>query len=120
MPRCNPNIIFGIEANGTDKIPELHSFDKFSIAAINNEAVLLAVAQPHIASPWIDRDAVHHGEFSRSPAVTIPLIDEPSVLVEMDYACAATIVRGRQTDVVRTFVRVTFAYECIAIGRKCN
>src|SRR5579872_4934205 len=98
-----------VDKEGANKIPHLDGFDEFAISVIDDDPILLAVANINVAVVGIDGQAMHHAEVSRSGAVAKPLLDEFAVLIEAQDACRTTLVSRRFIGVIGALVGVTHA-----------
>src|SRR2546427_257263 len=101
---------------GANEVSHLHRSEELAVATIDDDTVLLAVADPDIAVCGINGEPMNRIEFSLSDTVAIPLIDEFAGLIEMDDARGANVVgRIARIGVVGALVRVTLADIDIAI-----
>jgi hypothetical protein len=61
----------------------LNRLDEFAVSGIDDDAVLLAVADVHVAVIGIDGDPMDHTEVSLPGVVAKPFLDEFAVLIEV-------------------------------------
>src|SRR2546422_486736 len=76
------------------------------------------VAGVHVAVVGVDCNPVHHAEVALAGMVAEPLVDELSVLVQMEYARGADLVRRRSIGVVGTLVRVSLGDVDVPVRRE--
>src|SRR2546425_3385821 len=72
----HPWIAVRVKMEGANEVSRLHRFKELAIAAIDDDAILLAVADPDIAVRRINGEPMDRVEFSLSDTVSVPLIDE--------------------------------------------
>ena len=91
----HPRIAVRVEADRADQISHLQGLEKVSILRINDDAILLSIADPDIAVGGIHRDAMGHAEFALPDAVAKPLIDEFAIFVQLQNTGRTDHIRGR-------------------------
>src|SRR3984893_8365387 len=96
-----------IKIEGANEVSHLNRFDELAVCVIDDDAIFLPVANPHVAVLGIHCRSVGLGEFSLSDIVAVPLIYEFAVLIEVYYARGAYIVGWREIDVIGALVRMT-------------
>src|SRR5579862_6965137 len=98
-----------VKMQRANEVPHLDGPDKMAVCGIDDDPKVLAVADPNVAGYRIHRRPMGAVEFPRSAIVTIPLIDEIAILIEVQYARDADLVGGIvRRNVVGALVPVTF------------
>ena len=106
----------GVEIKRAHQVSHLHRPEEFSVAAVDDDAIFLAVANPDIAVCRIDGEPMGRAEFSLAHLVAVPLIDELAVLVDTDDPRGADIVGGIiGIGIVWTLVGVTLPDVYVAV-----
>ena len=88
----HPRLAVRVEIQRAHQISHLHRLEELAVAGIDDDPILLAVADPDIAVVGIDGEPVGRAEFSLPDLVAVPLIDELAVLVEVDDPRRADVV----------------------------
>src|SRR5678815_5636297 len=86
LARRHPGIALMVEVQGADQVAHLQGLYELAVGRIDNDAILFAVADPHIAILGIDGEAVGRVELALPHFIAEPLVDELAVLGEMDDA----------------------------------
>ena len=112
----HPWVALRIELERANEISHLHRLEEFAVAGVDDDSILLAVADPDVAVCGIDGESMNRIEFSLADTVAIPLVDEFAVLIQMDDARRADIV-GRIVGIgiIGALVRMTLADIDIAV-----
>src|SRR5688572_12016609 len=84
LAACHPRLPMRIEIQRAYEISHLHRLQKFAVARIDDDAVVLTVADPDVPSGRIDSEAVCRVELALPDFVTEPLVLEFAVLVDMN------------------------------------
>src|SRR5262249_53608975 len=115
----HPWIAVRVELKRANEVSHLHRLQKFSIAAVHDDSILLAIPNPYVAVRRVNRESVHRIELSLSHTVAIPLTNELPGLIEMDDARRAKVIGGIvRICIIGTLVRVTFTNVDIAVSSK--
>ena len=96
----------------------MNRFEELAICVVDDESIFLPIGDIHVAVVGVDGNPVDHAEVPLAGMVAKPLIDEFAVLIEMQHARGADLVRRRFVGVVGTLVRVTLADIDIAVCRE--
>src|SRR5580704_4468123 len=106
----------GIEPERAGQIAHLDGADERAVLLEQHEAIFFAVADPDQAGFGIYRDRVGTIEATLSDMVSKPLVDEPTLSVQMNDARGALIVCGiRGIDIGGAFIAMPFGDENVAI-----
>ena len=88
----HPRVAVRVKMEGANEVSHLHRLEEFAVAAIDDDTILLAVANPDITVCGVNGQPMDRVEFSLSDTVAVPLIDEFAALIEMDDARDAQII----------------------------
>src|SRR6185437_894375 len=89
LARRHPGVALVVEVQGADQIAHREGLLELAVAGIDHDAILLAVADPHIAIGGIHRHAVGGIELALPDLVAEPLAHEFAVLGQVENASRA-------------------------------
>ena len=108
-----------VEVQGADQVLHAHGADELAVRRIDDDAILFAVADPHIAILGIDRKAMGGIELALAHFIAEPLADILAVLGQVQHAGHAFLVPGvRAVHVIGALIGMAAGDIDIAIGPK--
>src|SRR5262249_25476344 len=91
LSACHPWIAVGIEMECADEISHLHGSQELAIGTVDDDSILLPVADPDVTVGGIDCEPMGRVEFTLSDTVAVPLINELTGFIQVNDASYAEI-----------------------------
>ena len=108
-----------VEVDRANQVLHRQSADELAVGGIDHDAILLAVADPHIAILGVDGEAMSGIELALAHFIAEPLADKLAVLGQVDDPRHAFDIGGvGAVDIVGTFIGVAFGDVDVATGGK--